>query len=374
VLTVPANVTMECPANTETSVTGLATATDACGTAAVSFTDAVNAGCGAARVITRTWKAVDLCNNVATAIQTITVKDTIPPVLTVPANVTMECPANTETSVTGLATATDACGTAAVSFTDAINAGCGAARVITRTWKAVDLCNNVTTAIQTITVKDTVPPVLTVPANVALSSSGSTEPAATGVATATDACGTAEVSSTDSIHTQADGAKVITRTWKALDQCDNSATGVQTITVKDTIAPVLTVPVDVVLDGTASADPSSTGTATATDASGTIALSFTDNVQIQADGTKIITRSWQAVDAAGNVATGVQIITVKDTIAPVLTVPVSVVLQGSASADPSATGIATATDASGIANVTYTDTVQNQGGRHEGDHAHVEGG
>jgi hypothetical protein len=60
----------------------------------------------------------------------------------------------------------------------------------------------------------------------------------------------------------------------------------------------------------------------------------------------VITRTWKAVDAAGNVATAIQTITVEDTIAPVLTLPANVVLGGAASTDPSATGTATATDAS----------------------------
>ena len=91
-LKVPADRTLECPANTATSATGIATAADACGTVVVTFTDGVVAGCGGSKVITRTWKAVDQCNNMATGVQTITVKDVTGPVLTLPIDVVIGMP------------------------------------------------------------------------------------------------------------------------------------------------------------------------------------------------------------------------------------------------------------------------------------------
>jgi hypothetical protein len=132
-------------------VNGLATANDECGEVTVNFSDEITSACGGTKVIKRTWKAVDYCGNVATALQTLTLRDTIPPVLTIPSDRTLECPATTETSATGVATATDACGSTAVTFTDTVTAGCGATKVIKRAWKAVDQCNNVAIGVQTIT-------------------------------------------------------------------------------------------------------------------------------------------------------------------------------------------------------------------------------
>ena len=99
------------------------------------------------KVITRNWTALDQCGNASTGSQKIIVKDRTSPVLTVPSNVTLECPANTEPGATGTATATDTCGTATVSYKDLVTAGCGATKVIKRTWTAVDDCGNISTKI-----------------------------------------------------------------------------------------------------------------------------------------------------------------------------------------------------------------------------------
>ena len=41
---------------------------------------------------------------------------------------------------------------------------------------------------------------------------------------------------------------VITRTWTATDNCGNASTCIQTITVEDVTAPVITCPVDVTVN------------------------------------------------------------------------------------------------------------------------------
>ena len=71
---------------------------------------------------------------------------------------------------------------------------------------------------------------------------------AAAILTATDSCGTATVTSSDSKIGGACGSRyIITRTWTATDACGNTATATQTITVQDTVAPVLsTAPISVV--------------------------------------------------------------------------------------------------------------------------------
>jgi hypothetical protein len=138
----PADVVLECPANTSTNVTGVATAQDNCSQVTVSYSDAVTATCGGANVISRTWTATDACGNVATAVQTITVQDTTPPTITAPANVTLDCPANTSTNNTGVATAHDTCSSVVVTYSDSLSNSCGGAKTIYRTWLATDACGN----------------------------------------------------------------------------------------------------------------------------------------------------------------------------------------------------------------------------------------
>ncbi|MBI2927593.1 MAG: HYR domain-containing protein, partial [Verrucomicrobia bacterium] len=58
----------------------------------------------------------------------------------------------------------------------------------------------------------------------------------------------------------------------------------------------------------------------------------------------IITRTWQAVDSAGNSTTGDQTITITDTEPPVLTLPPALTIDCDESTDPTNTGSATATD------------------------------
>src|SRR5207247_4649093 len=95
----------------------------------------------------------------------------------------------------------------------------------------------------------------------------STDPSNTGSATATDDCsGVARITHSDVvIPGNCAGNYTITRTWTATDNCGNSSSCTQTITVMDTHAPTITCPANTAIDCTASTDPANTGSATATD-------------------------------------------------------------------------------------------------------------
>jgi len=65
-----------------------------------------------------------------------------------------------------------------------------------------------------------------------------TNPATTGQATATDNCDiSVEVTYTDAFLVASECKKVIVRTWKAVDNCGNVATGIQTLTYIDETKP-----------------------------------------------------------------------------------------------------------------------------------------
>src|SRR5207302_11500555 len=110
-LTLPGDLVLDCPADTTTNNTGVATATDTCSLVTVRYSDAVSNSCAGTKIITRTWTATDQCSNSISAAQMITVRDITPPNLTPPTDRVMECPAVTTTNVTGAATASDGCGT-----------------------------------------------------------------------------------------------------------------------------------------------------------------------------------------------------------------------------------------------------------------------
>src|SRR5690606_8917637 len=190
VITCPGNVTIECTASTLPANTGSATATDACDASVTpTFTDVTTgAGCPQEYLITRTWLATDDCGNTSTCTQVITVQDNLPPSITCPINVTIDCSASTLPANTGSATATDACDPSVTpTYADVTTGGsCAQEYIITRTWTAQDDCGNGTNCIQVITVSDITAPVITCPANITIECTASTMPSNTGSATAID--------------------------------------------------------------------------------------------------------------------------------------------------------------------------------------------
>ncbi|WP_431137510.1 hypothetical protein, partial [Psychroserpens mesophilus] len=355
-LTIPADITVECTDSTNPSDTGTASGSDSCSDITITFTDSSVADCGNTETITRTWTATDECGNSTSDTQTITVVDSTPPTLIIPPNKIRECTEDTNPPNTGTATATDTCGTTTVTFTDSSVTACGNTETITRIWTATDECGNSVSDTQTITVEDNTPPTLTVPADATVECTQSTDPSATGTATATDTCGTTTVTFTDSSVTACGNTETITRTWTATDECGNSVSDTQTITVEDNTAPTLTVPADATVECTQSTDPSATGTATATDTCGTTTVTFTDSTVAACGNTETITRTWTATDECGNSVSNTQTITVEDNTAPTLTVPADATVECTQSTDPSATGTATATDTCGTTTVTFTDS------------------
>jgi len=340
VITCPANATLECDESTDPSNTGTATATDNCDTSpTVTYSDTQSSG-----TITRTWTATDACGNSAQCTQTITIDDTTPPVITCPANVTVECGQSTDPSNTGYATATDNCDTSpTITWSDS-----RVGSVITRTWTATDNGGNSSQCQQTITIEDTTPPSITCPSAVTIECDESTDPANTGTATATDDCDTSPVvtyADSEAAGT-CDQAKTITRTWTATDAASNSAQCTQTITVVDNTAPAITCPANITVECDESTDPANTGSATATDncdPAPVIAYSDSEAGGACADE-KTITRTWTATDDCGNSAQCQQTITVVDDTAPVITCPADVTIECDESTAPANTGSATATD------------------------------
>ncbi|HJW28846.1 MAG TPA: hypothetical protein VJ508_06290, partial [Saprospiraceae bacterium] len=345
----PANVTILCTASTQPASTGTAGSTDNCDASpTITFTDVTTAGsCPQAYSITRTWKSTDHCGNFSTCNQSIVIIDNAAPSISCPANVTIECTVSTAPSSTGNPTSTDNCDASPiVTFTDAtVGNGCPQAYTITRTWKSTDHCGNFNTCVQSIVVQDTHAPTLVCPANITVQCTASTAPSNTGSATATDNCdATPTITSTD--VTTAGGCPqeyTISRTWKALDDCGNSSTCVQTIFVDDSNPPTLSCPINVTIQCTASTLPPNTGNATATDNCDLSATVTYSDVTVGGGCPQeyTITRTWQAVDDCSNSSTCVQVITIDDSMSPAITCPANVTLECTANTLPPDTGSAT---------------------------------
>jgi hypothetical protein len=186
--------------------------------------------CLANGVVQRTWTATDLCGNSSSATQLITFTDNEGPVFSyVPANYTAQCG---QVLVEEMATATDCSGSATVTVSASNAPGsCPGTYTRTRTFTALDDCGNTSTATQVITVADNTAPTFTsAPADVTVTVGSLPAPSAT----ATDNCGSVSITNSD-VSVVGAGVTTITRTYVATDQCGNSATHIQTITVNEVI-------------------------------------------------------------------------------------------------------------------------------------------
>ena len=186
------------------------------------------------------------------------------PTFTVPADTTISkdinCDYDASPAITGLPTdLADNCTPVAdliVNYSDEINPGaCDGEVLVNRTWTVTDNCGNSTSQVQLITVADNnEPPTFTVPADTTISKdincAYDASPAVTGFPTdLADNCTSVAnlvVSYSDVVDPgTCGGEEIINRTWTVTDDCGNTASATQIITVVDTSAPVLAgVPAD----------------------------------------------------------------------------------------------------------------------------------
>ena len=264
--------------------------------------------CGYTQI--NTWTATDACGNQTEVSQTIiVVDDTNPVFVSTPANITVEC---NSIPVAVLLEATDNCDNVVeVTVEEQLDA-VACPYDITRTWTAIDDCGNTTEYSQIITVQDTTSPTLIgVPSDVQVECTAI--PLAP-IVSAQDNCdfnlGIGYTESSDF-----DGCVItITRTWTVEDNCENSAVGVQVITVVDTNPPVLQgVPADVSVDCTNIPDPASVSATD--DCNDDIEVELMEEIE-DADCGYTLIRTWSAVDPCGNAATSQQVLTILDTQAP----------------------------------------------------------
>lgn len=150
------DVTVEC---SDDIPAPFAAAEDNCSEATISVSEVVIDGeCEGSYTIERTYTATDECGNASTAVQIIEVVDTTPPVFTAVAeNITLEC---TEEIPAPFATALDNCSDVEIEVIEELSDTECSAYTLTRTYRAIDECGNVATAVQIIEVVDTTAPVL----------------------------------------------------------------------------------------------------------------------------------------------------------------------------------------------------------------------
>ncbi len=178
--------------------------------------------------------------------------DVVEPVITCPADTSVECNTSTDPAVTGFPTLSDDCdNNLTVVPSDVTTPGdCPQEYTITRTWTATDDAGNMDTCTQTIEVVDTTDPVVTQPADITIECDQPTDPSNTGTGTATDNCDTEPtVTYADEvIPGECPQEMTINRTWTATDACENTSSELQVIEVVDTTNPVITCPENITIE------------------------------------------------------------------------------------------------------------------------------
>jgi hypothetical protein len=169
----------------------------------------------------------------------ITVEDTTPPVITCPADVTVEQATPDGTVVSLGAGATDICDADVDITSDELPIY--PLGTTTVTFTATDDSGNSASCSMTVTVQDTTPPVITCPADVTVEQETADGTEVSLTATATDVCDAEPTITSDELAIYPLGSTVVTFT--ATDDSGNSASCTTTVTVEDTTAPDISVTV-----------------------------------------------------------------------------------------------------------------------------------
>lgn len=294
---------------------------------------------------TVTCVARDACDRSAAGSFTISVHDTLPPELSVPADLIVDASSAAGAPVEFTLLATDAVDPSpAVSCAPASGSTFPiGATVVTCT--ASDASGNRATETFQITVEDPRPPTLTVPGDRSVEATGPLTPVDIGQASATHIL--PFTIGNDAPESYPVGTTVVT--WIATDSHGKTASAAQTIIVTDATAPVVTAPASLTVEATGALTPVDSGAATATDAVGVVSL-VSDAPATFPLGVTTVT--WTATDAAGNVGTAVQTVTVLDATAPVVTAPASLTVEATGALTPVDSGAASATDEIGVVSIT----------------------
>ena len=303
VLSAPADITAEATGSSTTVDIGTATATDVFDSNPTVTNDAPELF--PLGTTTITWTATDGAGNAATATQTVTVRDSTPPLgISAPPSLTVEATGPLTIIDIGTATVTNAGPNPTVTHDAPESFPIGTTVV---TWTATDSGNTVR-AYQVITVRDTLPPVLSIPADITAEATGQLTAVDIGTPTVTDA------DPNPTVTNDAPGSFPIgttTVTWTATDSGGRTTTATQTVTVRDTTPPVVTAPAGVTAEATGALTTLDVGAATATDAVDPNPTVTHDAPGSFPPGETAVT--WTATDSSDNKATATQIVTVQYT-------------------------------------------------------------
>jgi gliding motility-associated-like protein len=292
----------------------------------VTWEDDTSDGFTCPQVITRRYRVTDDCGNFIFVTQIITIDDTTDPTATAPLAASFDCIADVPAaSAADITDAADNCTVAPLVVYNGETTVGTCPMTITRTWDISDDCGNTITVTQVITVDDNIAPTATAPLAATYDCIADVPAAsAADITDAADNCTVAPLVVYNGDTTVGTCPMTITRTWDISDDCGNTITVTQVITVDDNIAPTATAPLAVSFD--CIADVPAASAADITDAADncTVAPIVVYNGETTVGTCPMtITRTWDITDDCGNVTTVTQIITVDDNIAPTATAPLA---------------------------------------------------
>ena len=260
--------------------------------------------------------------------------DTTAPAINAPADTTAEATSAAGAVVTFNATATDDTDGAVSVVASPASGSTFPIGLTTVDLSASDQAGNTATASFSVTVQDTIAPVVSVPGNIVAEATSASGAAVSYPApTATDVVGVTSLASNPPSGSMfAMGSTTVSAT--ALDAAGNRGSATFTITVVDTTAPTLTIPAQLTIEcaangGVPGSSPSIQAwlaSATATDLVDPSPLLTHNAPATCALGTTTVT--FTATDAAGNAASATSTIRVVDTTAPTVTAALENLIHG----------------------------------------------
>ncbi|MCB0601269.1 MAG: hypothetical protein KDC28_08580, partial [Saprospiraceae bacterium] len=322
---------------------GRAVATDNCsGVIWDTTTVSTTYGCGATRVDSVRFIAMDSCGNSSSVVARFIIQDTTPPEITVlPRDTLFECDGmgnqagfgNWIDQHAGMQAA-DVCSsvswdTMTVSRTN----DCVAGRARQVKFVVSDVCGNRDSALASFIIIDTLPPVIIREAQDTAITCDSVDINIVfarwmndhGGALATDACSMDNLTWTSRVTDTVEDCTMLPTyavVFYVADECGNQDSTLAIFSVIDTLAPSIVIPRDTIILCDQDTSPANLGDPIAEDNCSMFVLSYTDTVTPGSCNSEYqIERTWIVEDQCGNRTGGVQIIQVIDTVPPGMSCP-----------------------------------------------------
>ncbi|MCH7968196.1 MAG: HYR domain-containing protein [Thaumarchaeota archaeon] len=271
-------------------------------------------------ITTIIWTAIDGSGNMAIATQTVTVTDTVPPVISPLQDIIIEASNPTQNLVElEPPTVIDAVGVMSITSDSPDVFPIGETLV---TWTASDIMGNTASTTQKIIVLDTSKPTLYVPENIVVeATSFDQNEIYLGEASVID---NGEIISVINDAPEFFGVGNTTITWVTFDSSGNTASSTQLVSVVDTTPPEITAPDNIVFEATSTTNNLvDVGSPTVIDIQ---QVTITNNAPaVFPIGETIVI--WNATDASENFASVTQQITVIDSTPPSLTISENIIAE-----------------------------------------------